>query len=203
MKKKIIETFYKNGALKKRITITSSKVSSCEESEEKLDYPDIHEAIKNGVRDYRTLSKDYKVNFQVIKAALNKHDIENKEYATIDEAIRGGIKDIRTLSSLYRKNVTQVKEALDRFETTKKDRFKEVVDNSFISKVLYNDGSTRKEIPTKNGVIDGVEKSYYTNGAIEFETPYVNGVKHGFQKWHDISGGVKKTVRYEKGLKQN
>ncbi|HNX66775.1 MAG TPA: hypothetical protein PKH02_07820 [Bacteroidales bacterium] len=58
-------------------------------------------------------------------------------------------------------------------------------------------GVIKKTVSYKNGVKDGLTKTYFNEAAVEQEIPYVDGKKNGLAKWYYTDGFVFRTTPYE------
>ena len=68
-----------------------------------------------------------------------------------------------------------------------------------VAKEYYESGEVFREVPLKNGVIDGVTKEYYKSGKILRELLHKNGVGEGISKEYYENGNLKAEVTYHNG----
>lgn len=66
-------------------------------------------------------------------------------------------------------------------------------------KRYYESGSIRSEVPYINGTRNGMGKRYYESGSIELEVPFKNGNENGVVKWYYESGALNGTESYKNG----
>ena len=123
------------------------------------------------------------------------------------------IKGLTETTILYRKNEVS-KEVL---EYTDSSRLNSVVKSykndrllkeTFIKnkkivleKEYYASGKLAREIPLKDGLINGEVKDYYENGKIRLTTNFVNGDIDGVVKEYNQAGKVVKETLYKNGRK--
>ena len=70
-----------------------------------------------------------------------------------------------------------------------------------LEKEYYASGKLAKEIPLKDGLINGEVKDYYENGKIRLTTNFVNGDIDGVVKKYNQAGKVVKETLYKNGKK--
>ena len=70
-----------------------------------------------------------------------------------------------------------------------------------LEKEYYASGKLAKEIPLKDGLINGEVKDYYENGKIRLTTNFVNGDIDGVVKEYNQAGKVVKETLYKNGRK--
>jgi|WetSurMetagenome_2_1015567.scaffolds.fasta_scaffold69087_3 hypothetical protein len=71
-------------------------------------------------------------------------------------------------------------------------------DTGYTGIEVYKKGGIKaKEVEYKNGIKDGMTKTYYPGLILEQEIPYVNGKKNGIAKWYYTDGYVFRTTPYE------
>ncbi|WP_339016033.1 toxin-antitoxin system YwqK family antitoxin [Fusobacterium animalis] len=70
-----------------------------------------------------------------------------------------------------------------------------------LEKEYYASGKLAKEIPLKDGLINGEVKDYYENGKIRSTANFVNGVIDGVVKKYNQAGKVIKETLYKNGKK--
>ena len=70
-----------------------------------------------------------------------------------------------------------------------------------LEKEYYASGKLAKEIPLKDGLINGEVKDYYENGKIRLTTNFVNGDIDGVVKEYNQAGKVVKETLYKNGKK--
>ncbi|QYR60646.1 toxin-antitoxin system YwqK family antitoxin [Fusobacterium polymorphum] len=70
-----------------------------------------------------------------------------------------------------------------------------------LEKEYYANGKLAREIPLKDGLINGEAKDYYENGKIRSTTNFVNGDIDGIVKEYNQAGKVIKETLYKNGKK--
>ena len=70
-----------------------------------------------------------------------------------------------------------------------------------LEKEYYASGKLAREIPLKDGLINGEVKDYYENGKIRLTTNFVNGDIDGVVKEYNQAGKVVKETLYKNGRK--
>ena len=70
-----------------------------------------------------------------------------------------------------------------------------------LEKEYYASGKLAREIPQKDGLINGEAKDYYENGKIRSTTNFVNGDIDGIVKEYNQAGKVIKETLYKNGKK--
>ena len=70
-----------------------------------------------------------------------------------------------------------------------------------LEKEYYASGKLAREIPLKDGLINGEVKDYYENGKIRLTTNFVNGDIDGVVKEYNQAGKVVKETLYKNGKK--
>lgn len=70
-----------------------------------------------------------------------------------------------------------------------------------LEKEYYASGKLAREIPLKDGLINGEVKDYYENGKIRLTTNFVNGDIDGVVKKYNQAGKVIKETSYKNGKK--
>ena len=70
-----------------------------------------------------------------------------------------------------------------------------------LEKEYYVNGKLAREIPLKNGLINGEAKDYYENGKIRSTTTFVNGDIDGVVKEYNQAGKIIKETLYKNGKK--
>ena len=70
-----------------------------------------------------------------------------------------------------------------------------------LEKEYYANGKLAREIPLKDGLINGEAKDYYENGKIRLTTNFVNGDIDGVVKEYNQAGKVIKETLYKNGKK--
>ena len=70
-----------------------------------------------------------------------------------------------------------------------------------LEKEYYASGKLAREIPLKDGLINGEVKDYYENGKIRLNTNFVNGDIDGVVKEYNQAGKVVKETLYKNGRK--
>ena len=70
-----------------------------------------------------------------------------------------------------------------------------------LEKEYYASGKLAREIPQKDGLINGEVKDYYENGKIRAITPFVNGNVDGILREYNQTGKVIKETLYKNGNK--
>ena len=70
-----------------------------------------------------------------------------------------------------------------------------------LEKEYYASGKLAREIPLKDGLINGEVKDYYENGKIRLTTNFVNGDIDGVVKKYNQAGKVVKETLYKNGKK--
>ena len=70
-----------------------------------------------------------------------------------------------------------------------------------LEKEYYANGKLAREIPLKDGLINGEAKDYYENGKIRATTNFVNGDIDGIVKEYNQAGKVIKETLYKNGKK--
>lgn len=70
-----------------------------------------------------------------------------------------------------------------------------------LEKEYYTSGKLAREIPLKDGLINGEAKDYYENGKIRSTTNFVNGDIDGVVKEYSQAGKVVKETLYKNGKK--
>ena len=70
-----------------------------------------------------------------------------------------------------------------------------------LEKEYYANGKLAREIPLKDGLINGEVKDYYENGKIRLTTNFVNGDIDGVVKEYNQAGKVVKETLYKNGRK--
>ena len=70
-----------------------------------------------------------------------------------------------------------------------------------LEKEYYASGKLAREIPLKDGLINGEAKDYYENGKIRSTAPFVNGHIDGVVKEYNQAGKVIKETLYKNGKK--
>ena len=73
--------------------------------------------------------------------------------------------------------------------------------NIVLEKEYYASGKLAREIPLKDGLINGEVKDYYENGKIRLTTNFVNGDIDGVVKEYNQAGKVVKETLYKNGRK--
>ena len=73
--------------------------------------------------------------------------------------------------------------------------------NIVLEKEYYASGKLAREIPLKDGLINGEAKDYYENGKIRSTTNFVNGDIDGIVKEYNQAGKVIKETLYKNGKK--
>ena len=73
--------------------------------------------------------------------------------------------------------------------------------NIVLEKEYYASGKLAREIPLKDGLINGEVKDYYENGKIRLTTNFVNGDIDGVVKEYNQAGKVVKETLYKNGKK--
>ena len=70
-----------------------------------------------------------------------------------------------------------------------------------LEKEYYANGKLAREIPLKDGLINGEAKDYYENGKIRSTATFVNGDIDGIVKEYNQAGKVIKETLYKNGKK--
>ena len=70
-----------------------------------------------------------------------------------------------------------------------------------LEKEYYASGKLAREIPLKDGLINGEAKDYYENGKIRSTATFVNGDIDGVVKEYNQTGKVIKETLYKNGKK--
>ena len=70
-----------------------------------------------------------------------------------------------------------------------------------LEKEYYANGKLAREMPIKNGLINGEVKDYYENGKIRSTASFVNGGIDGVVKEYNQAGKVIKETLYKNGKK--
>ena len=70
-----------------------------------------------------------------------------------------------------------------------------------LEKEYYTNGKLAREIPLKDGLINGEAKDYYENGKIRSTATFVNGDIDGVVKEYNQTGKVIKETLYKNGKK--
>ncbi len=65
--------------------------------------------------------------------------------------------------------------------------------------VNLNDNSMTVELPYKDGVLEGLAKTYYENGNLKAELPYKDGVLEGLAKTYYENGNLAGEESYKNG----
>ena len=73
--------------------------------------------------------------------------------------------------------------------------------NIVLEKEYYASGKLAREIPQKDGLINGEVKDYYENGKIRSTATFVNGHMDGGVKEYNQAGKVIKETLYKNGKK--
>ena len=123
------------------------------------------------------------------------------------------IKGLTDTIILYRKNEVS-KEVLEYTDSsrlnsvTKEYRNDRLLKETFVKnkkivleKEYYASGKLAREIPLKDGLINGEVKDYYENGKIRSTTNFVNGDIDGVVKEYNQAGKVVKETLYKNGSK--
>jgi antitoxin component YwqK of YwqJK toxin-antitoxin module len=71
-----------------------------------------------------------------------------------------------------------------------------------IGKTYDEDGKLVIECPYKNGKREGIAKWYHENGKLERRYPYKNDRKEGFVKYYYESGELEREIPYRRGVKE-
>ncbi len=56
-----------------------------------------------------------------------------------------------------------------------------------------------KSVHYKEGVLEGISKTYYLNQQLESLVPYLNGLPHGKASWYTKEGQLKQEANYQEG----
>ena len=123
------------------------------------------------------------------------------------------IKGLTETIILYRKNEVS-KEVLEYTDSSrlnsvdKEYRNNRLLKETFVKnkeivleKEYYANGKLVREIPLKNGLINGEAKDYYENGKIRSTATFVNGDIDGVVKEYNQAGKVVKETLYKNGKK--
>ena len=123
------------------------------------------------------------------------------------------IKGLTETTILYRKNEVS-KEVLEYTDSSrlnsvdKEYRNNRLLKETFVKnkeivleKEYYVNGKLAREIPLKNGLINGEAKDYYENGKIRSTATFVNGDIDGIVKEYNQTGKVIKETLYKNGKK--
>ena len=123
------------------------------------------------------------------------------------------IKGLTETIILYRKNEVS-KEVLEYTDSSrlnsvdKEYRNNRLLKETFVKnkeivleKEYYVNGKLAREIPLKNGLINGEAKDYYENGKIRSTTTFVNGDIDGVVKEYNQAGKIIKETLYKNGKK--
>lgn len=60
-------------------------------------------------------------------------------------------------------------------------------------------GKTKRTVPYRRGLIDGVVRDFYENGQLRRERPFRDDLLHGTERQYDRTGKIVQTLRWRKG----
>ncbi|QQS87205.1 toxin-antitoxin system YwqK family antitoxin [Fusobacterium canifelinum] len=140
------------------------------------------ETTKTYINDKLELFQEIKVLTEITilyKNEISKVVIEYSDNSRINSVVKSYRND-RLLNETFFKN-------------------KDIV----LEKEYYASGKLAREIPLKDGLINGEAKDYYENGKIRSTTNFVNGDIDGVVKEYNQAGKVIKETLYKNGKKVN
>ena len=138
------------------------------------------ETTKTYINDKLELFQEIKVLTEITilyKNEISKVVIEYSDNSRINSVVKSYRND-RLLNETFFKN-------------------KDIV----LEKEYYANGKLAREIPLKDGLINGEAKDYYENGKIRSTTNFVNGDIDGVVKEYNQAGKVIKETLYKNGKK--
>ncbi len=124
-----------------------------------------------------------------IKAQYKPEDIKwNREYYSTNDIL-----------SLFNTSSTNLKKEDESINEMSKDTIPQIIIQQLDSKKqieYYDDGSIKRKIELKEGLLDGIFKEYYQNGELKIKGDFKDGKPKGKWKYFDIEGNLTKTERY-------
>ncbi|WP_181882330.1 toxin-antitoxin system YwqK family antitoxin [Helicobacter didelphidarum] len=68
-----------------------------------------------------------------------------------------------------------------------------------MERVYYSNGNLLREIPYKDGKIEGIKKEYHENGNLLREIPYKDDKRDGVEKRYGEDGSLRFSITFENG----